>query len=117
MDTTGYVINTLLVLIVLRQVREARLDMRSLALPAILVGAAAACFLRSIPIAGNDAWLELTCATAGLVLGTLCASFSRTHAITSGAAWTAALVNMALAELPAPTTALHLRARAATRLA
>jgi hypothetical protein len=158
-DTTGYVINALLVLIVIRQIRESRLDLMSLVLPIALVGLAAAYYLHSIPTAGNDALLEVGLATMGLTLGTLCAVFtvvrhtadgstvsrataiaailwiagigsrivfaystshgfgptiaifSQTHNITTGAAWTAALVMMALAEVISRTVTLHVRAR------
>ena len=44
-----YVINALLVLLVIRQIREHPLDLRSLAIPVLAVGAAAVLFLRSVP--------------------------------------------------------------------
>jgi hypothetical protein len=75
-DNTGYIINGLLVLTVLRQIRETRLDTQSLVLPIALVTAAAAYYLRSIPTAGNDGILELTMASIGITLGTLCARFT-----------------------------------------
>ena len=60
-----YVINALLVLLVIRQIREHPLDLRSLAVPVLAVGAAAVLFLRSVPLGGNDIALELACVLAG----------------------------------------------------
>ena len=55
MNTTGYIINSVLVLLVVRQIRERppRLDRRSLVLPLVLVAVAAANFLHTIPTAGE----------------------------------------------------------------
>jgi hypothetical protein len=158
MSATDYVINAILVLLVLRQIRERRLDLVSLVLPVVLVGAAAAYYLRSVPTAGNDMALDLTLAAAGAILGVACAlttrmrrgadgvalaragmvaailwvvgigsrmgfalysshggapaiaRFSVAHHITSSAAWVAALVMMALAEVVARTLTLRVRA-------
>jgi hypothetical protein len=155
---TDYIINAILVLLVLRQIRENRLDLASLVLPVVLVGAAAAYYLHSVPSAGNDIALDLTLAAAGTILGVACAlttrmrrgpdgvalaragvaaailwvagigsrmgfalysshggapaiaRFSTAHDITSSAAWVAALVMMALAEVVARTATLRVRA-------
>ena len=64
-----YLINALLVLMVIRQIREHPLDLRNLAIPVLAVGAAAALFLRSVPLGGNDIALELACVLAGAVMG------------------------------------------------
>jgi len=66
-----YVINALLVLLVIRQIREHPLDLRSLAIPVLAVGAAAVLFLRSVPLGGNDIALELACVTAGALMGAI----------------------------------------------
>jgi hypothetical protein len=72
MNTTSmYVINAILVLLVVRQIRERRLDLRGLAVPVLAVGAAAALFLHSVPGRGNDIPLELLCVSAGAVMGAL----------------------------------------------
>src|SRR6266851_2123872 len=72
MNTTStYIINAILVLLVVRQIREHRLDLRGLAVPVLAVGAAAVFFLRSVPGRGNDIPLELICASAGAVMGAL----------------------------------------------
>jgi hypothetical protein len=72
-DATGYIINTILVLIVLLQIRERRLDLRSLVLPVAAVAAAGAYYLRSFPTAGHDVALDVTLAATGAALGALCA--------------------------------------------
>jgi hypothetical protein len=46
-NATGYIINAILVLLVLRQIRGSRLDLASLVLPVVLVAGAAAYYLRS----------------------------------------------------------------------
>ena len=66
-----YVINAALVLMVIRQIREHPLDLRSLAVPVLAVGAAAALFLHSVPVDGNDILLELACVAAGATMGAL----------------------------------------------
>jgi ABC-type antimicrobial peptide transport system permease subunit len=74
--TSAYVINTILVLLVVRQIREHRMDLRGLAGPVLAVGAAAVFFLRSVPAAGNDLLLELACVAAGAVMGCLSGLFT-----------------------------------------
>jgi len=72
-NATGYIINTILVLLVLRQIRENRLGLVNLILPVVLVAASAAYYLRSVPTAGHDVLLDVTLAAAGAALGALCA--------------------------------------------
>ncbi len=69
MNNTTYLINAILVLLVVRQIREHRLDLTALAVPVLAVGAAAAFFLHSVPGRGNDIALELICLAAGAVMG------------------------------------------------
>ncbi len=77
MDTTSaYVINAILVLLVVRQIREHRMDLRGLAGPVLAVGAAAVFFLRSVPTGGDDLLLELTCVAAGALMGSLSGRFT-----------------------------------------
>jgi hypothetical protein len=66
-----YVINALLVLMVIRQIREHPLDLRSLGIPVLAVGAAAALFLHSVPTGGNDVALEMACVLAGMLMGAI----------------------------------------------
>jgi len=72
LSATDYIINAILVLLVVRQLRESKLGIVSLVLPVVLVGAAAAYYLRSIPTAGNDLTLDLTLGAVGAVLGVAC---------------------------------------------
>jgi hypothetical protein len=71
MNTTTYVINAILVLLVVRQARERRLDLAALAMPVLAVGAAAVLFLHSVPGRGNDIALEIICAAMGGAMGGL----------------------------------------------
>ena len=54
MNINMYVINAILILMVVRQVREHPLDLRSLAVPVLAVGCAAVLFVHSVPAGGND---------------------------------------------------------------
>src|SRR5437773_42409 len=54
-----YLINALLVLLVVRQIREHQLDLRALAVPVLAVGAAAVMLLHSVPGGGSDIALDL----------------------------------------------------------
>jgi hypothetical protein len=157
-----YLINALLVLLVVRQIREHQLDARALAVPALAVGAAALMFLRSVPAGGSDIALDLLCVSAGAAMGAIgglatrlrpgadgrplgragalaagmwiagvgarmvfyfaathgagpaIASFSVAHHITGPAAWTAALVMMALADVLTRLVVVYLRGRRLT---
>jgi hypothetical protein len=71
MNINMYVINAILILMVIRQVREHPLDLRSLAVPVLAVGCAAVLFLHSVPGGGDDIVLELACVLAGAVMGTV----------------------------------------------
>ena len=69
MNINMYVINAILVLMVVRQIREHSLDLRALAVPVLAVGAAAVMFLHSVPGGGNDIALELLGVSAGVAVG------------------------------------------------
>ncbi len=69
MNINMYVINAILVLMVVRQIREHQLDLRALAVPVLAVGCAAVFFLHSVPGGGNDMALELLCVSAGAAMG------------------------------------------------
>ena len=69
MNINMYVINAILVLMVVRQIREHSLDLRALAVPVLAVGAAAVFFLHSVPGGGNDIALELLGMSAGAAMG------------------------------------------------
>jgi hypothetical protein len=85
-NATGYIINTILVLLVVRQIRETRLDLANLVLPVVLVAGAAAYYLRAVPTAGHDVMLDLTLGSAGLALGALCALTTRLRRSPDGTA-------------------------------
>ncbi len=160
MTLTDYAIDIALIALVALQIRGRRLTARSLILPVALVGWAAASYLHGIPTAGNDLFLVVGGAAAGITLGVLCGAltsvrqdpdgqpfakagvaaavlwvlgvgtrfafqlyashggagaigrFSAAHSITSGQAWVAALILMAIGEALARTAVLGLRAYA-----
>ena len=157
-----YLINALLILLVVRQIREQQLDLRALAVPVLAVAAAAVMFLHSVPGGGSDIALDLVCVSAGAAMGAIgglatrlrlgadgrplgragvlaasmwiagvgarmvfyfaathgagpaIAAFSIAHHITGSAAWTAALVMMALADVLTRLVVVHLRGRQLT---
>jgi hypothetical protein len=157
-----YLINALLILLVVRQIREHQLDVRALAVPVLAVAAAAVMFLHAVPAGGSDITLDLLCASAGAAMGAIgglatrlrpgasgrplgragvlaasmwiagvgarmafyfaathgagpaIAAFSIAHHITGSAAWTAALVMMALADVTARLVTVYLRGRRLT---
>ena len=152
-----YLINALLVLLVIRQIREHPLGLRALAVPVLAVGAAAVMFLHSVQGGGSDLTLDLLCVSAGGAMGAIgglatrlragaggrplgragvlaagmwiagmaarmvfyfaathgagpaIAAFSIAHHITGPAAWTAALVMMALADVLTRLVVVFLR--------
>jgi hypothetical protein len=160
-----YLINALLVLLVLRQIREHRLDLRALAVPVLAVAAAAVMFLHAVPGGGSDIALDLLGVSAGAAMGAIgglatrlrpgaggrplgragvlaasmwiagvgarmvfyfaathgagpaIARFSIAHHITGPAAWTAALVMMALADVLTRLAVVYLRGRRLTATA
>jgi hypothetical protein len=160
-----YLINALLVLLVVRQIREHQLDLRALAVPVLAVAAAAAMFLHSVPDGGSDIALDLLCLSVGAALGAVgglathlradadgrplgragvlaasmwiagvgarmifyfaathgagpaIAAFSIAHHITGSAAWTAALVMMALADVLTRLAVVWIRGRRLTATA
>ena len=85
MDLTGYLVNGLLILLVLRQVRWTRLGLTNLVLPVVIVVAVAAEYLRSVPAGGNDIAFDVLLAVTGAVLGTACALTTRLRRDSDGA--------------------------------
>jgi hypothetical protein len=70
MTTTAYLTNAALLLLIVRQIRERRVDLRSLLVPVVIVYLIASSYLHSIPTAGNDLVLIVGLASVGLALGT-----------------------------------------------
>jgi hypothetical protein len=77
MTITDYIINIALIALVILQIRGSRLDLRTALRPVILVGAAAAYYLRGIPVSGNDLILDVVLGGIGLVLGVACGATTR----------------------------------------
>lgn len=97
MTTTDYLIAAVLILLVVPQIRGTRLSMRNLVLPVVLVAAAAAYYLKSVPTQGHDVQLDIACGIAGAVLGIGCGAathFGRDRAghVIAKAGFTAALL-------------------------
>ena len=86
MSTTDYVVNAVIVLLVLRQVRERRLDLRSLVLPLVLIAFAAHAYLRALPVTGDSVALIAVLAASGLTLGSLCALATHVRVADDGVA-------------------------------
>ena len=77
MTTTDYLISAVLVLLVIPQVRGTRLNLRNLLLPLVLVGAAAAYYLKTVPTQGHDVALDVATVLAGVLIGAACAYTTR----------------------------------------
>ncbi|HEY7009506.1 MAG TPA: hypothetical protein VH395_11235 [Jatrophihabitantaceae bacterium] len=90
-----YVLDSVLVLIVLRQLRESRLDLKALLLPLGIAAVVGHSYLHSIPTAGNDLILIAGLAAVGVTFGAISGLTTRvrtdggTHALVK-AGWIAA---------------------------
>ena len=67
--TTGYIIDALLILVVLRQVRERQLTPSSIYLPLVLIAVAWVNYFHSFALAGNDLLLIALFTVVGVALG------------------------------------------------
>ncbi len=65
MTTTDYLIDSVLVLLVLLQIKERTLTTKTLIRPLLIVGIAVANYLRGVPTAGNDLVLVAILAIVG----------------------------------------------------
>jgi hypothetical protein len=72
MTTSEYLINAAFVLVVFRQARERRLDLRSFLVPLVILFFVARQYVHSLPSAGNDLALVGLLASVGLTLGVVC---------------------------------------------
>ena len=157
MTFTDYLLDSVLVLLVLLQIKERKLTTKALVRPLVIVGIAVLNYLHGIPTAGNDIVLVVVLALVGLLIGTASGQavmmrrdrdgdvlaragwisgffwvlgmgsrfaflvwinnggaatighFSATHSITSGEAWTVALLAMAVFEVCGRTMIMALR--------
>jgi hypothetical protein len=75
-----YLIDSALILIVVRQVVESRFDKRAVILPLAIVAVVAYSYLHAIPTGGNDLLLIAGLAGVGVLLGTLCGLVTRVRA-------------------------------------
>jgi hypothetical protein len=66
MTFTDYLIDSALVLLVLLQIQERELTVRSMLRPLVIAGIAVISYLQGVPSAGNDLVLLAVLATAGL---------------------------------------------------
>jgi hypothetical protein len=69
MTTTDYLIDSLLVLLVLLQIKERRLTIQSIIRPIAIVGVAVANYFHSVPTAGNDLVLVAALCITGATIG------------------------------------------------
>jgi len=77
MTFSDYLIDSVLILIVLRQVRESRLDRRAVLLPLAIVAFVAHSYLHSIPTSGNNMILIGGLTAVGITLGVVGALATR----------------------------------------
>jgi hypothetical protein len=73
MTTTDYILDSLLVLLVLLQIKEKPLSTKSLIRPLVIIGVAVMNYLHGIPTAGNDLVLVGATATLGALIGLMSA--------------------------------------------
>ncbi|HEY1689661.1 MAG TPA: hypothetical protein VGF95_12455 [Solirubrobacteraceae bacterium] len=69
MTATDYILDSLLVLLVLMQIKERELKTRTMIRPLVIVGIAAANYLHGVPTAGNDLVLVAVLASLGATIG------------------------------------------------
>ncbi|MGC0423503.1 hypothetical protein [Embleya sp. AB8] len=77
MNTTDWIIDILLVLVVFRQLREGPLDHKTFLIPLGIVGFVASKYLHTIPTAGNDLVLIGALTAIGAALGVAGGVFTR----------------------------------------
>ncbi len=69
MTTSDWILDLALILVVLRQIRESRIDLIFLVVPLAITGFVAHKYLSPIPTGGNDLLLIIAFAAVGAVLG------------------------------------------------
>jgi hypothetical protein len=85
MDLTDYLVDSLLVLLVLRQVRESRWDAKATALPLVVVAVVAHTYLTTIPTGGADLLLIVGLTVIGTAFGLISALATRLRRDGAGA--------------------------------
>lgn len=86
MSLTDYLLDSLLVLLVFRQLRESRFDRRAILLPVVICAVVAHSYLHSMPTSGNDLALVALLVVAGLTLGTASGLTTRVRRDATGTA-------------------------------
>jgi hypothetical protein len=156
MSTSTYLLDSALILIVLLQIKERKMTMRTLIRPLVILGAAVAIYFSTLPTQGNDLLLILAVSGIGAIIGiasgltaimrnrdgevtlrtgwlsgffwvlgmggrfafaywsthggiSALSTFSAHHQITSGQAWTDALLGMAVLEVALRTAIVGYR--------
>ncbi|GAB3046945.1 hypothetical protein GCM10027053_00860 [Intrasporangium mesophilum] len=87
MTFTDYLINGIFVLVVLRQARERRLDVRSVIAPLAIVVFVATYYVHSIPTGGGDLAIAGALTAVGLACGVLSGYATFVRADDDGTAW------------------------------
>lgn len=77
MSLSDYLVDTILILLVVRQLRTARYDRRAWLLPLVIVGVVGKSYLHSIPTGGNNLLLIASLTLIGVALGSLSALATR----------------------------------------
>jgi hypothetical protein len=96
MTTTEWITNIALLLIVLRQIRPARLTLTQIAIPLAIIAYVAHHYLHSIPTAGHDLVLILTLVAVGAVLGIAGGIYTRVRFDGQGTLVQAGVISAAL---------------------
>jgi len=77
MTFSDYLLDSVLILLVVRQIREARLDRRAMLLPLLIVGFVAHSYLKSVPTSGNNLYLVGGLTLVGIAFGAISAMNTR----------------------------------------
>jgi hypothetical protein len=86
MTTSEYIVNAAFLLVVLRQARERRLDLRFFVLPLGVLFFVARQYVDSLPTAGNDLLFIAMFASVGLALGAVCGLATHVRLASDGVA-------------------------------
>jgi hypothetical protein len=87
MSITDYLLDTVLVLLVFRQLRESRLNRRAVLLPVIICAVVAEEYLHSVPTSGGNLALVAVLTVVGLTLGIASGLTTRVRSDATGTAW------------------------------
>jgi hypothetical protein len=77
MTFSDYLLDSVLILLVVRQLRESRLNLRSILLPLAIVGFVANSYLKTIPTSGNNLVLIAILTALGITFGAFSAMNTR----------------------------------------